>query len=99
MRLMAHEIGIDVHGFERLYVWRRYGKRSLRERADYDCVFLEGNHDRCAIYRSRPHQCRSFPFWPEVLESEWSWKLFSKTCPGMDRGELHGRLEIESYLS
>jgi Fe-S-cluster containining protein len=81
-----------------VYVWRRYGRRSLRERDDYDCVFLEGSHDRCAIYRSRPYQCRSFPFWPDVLESELSWNLFSKTCPGMNRGQLHERLEIESFL-
>jgi Fe-S-cluster containining protein len=98
MSLMAGELGIGADEFERLYVWRRYGKRSLRERANYDCIFLDGNHDRCRIFRSRPGQCRSFPFWPEVVKNKQTWDLYSKSCPGMDQGKLYDKLEITGFL-
>jgi Fe-S-cluster containining protein len=42
------------------------------DQADGSCSFLEG--DRCAIYKARPEQCRSFPF---------AWRV-SEGCPALD---------------
>lgn len=57
---------------------------SLREKAGYDCVFL---HDgRCSVYAARPAQCRSYPFWDEILVSEESWKAEARYCPGVGKG-------------
>ncbi|MDR3123770.1 MAG: YkgJ family cysteine cluster protein [Treponema sp.] len=67
---------------------------SLRERANYDCVFwLNG----CAVYEARPLQCRAYPFWPSLLASRKAWEAMS--CPGMGRGALHSREEIEALLA
>ena len=35
------------------------------------CVFLENN--QCRIYEARPIQCSTYPFWPNILESEAAW--------------------------
>jgi uncharacterized protein len=35
------------------------------------CVFLEEN--QCRIYQARPIQCSTYPFWPNILESEAAW--------------------------
>jgi Fe-S-cluster containining protein len=44
----------------------------------------------CKVYRSRPSQCRTWPFWPDNLESRRAWVMAKKhaPCPGMDQGKL-----------
>jgi Fe-S-cluster containining protein len=95
---MAEALGIGADEFRSLYVWGRYGKPSLRERPNYDCVFLEPSARRCSIYSARPGQCREFPFWPEVLSSRESWERFALTCKGMNQGAFHDNAEIVSRL-
>jgi Fe-S-cluster containining protein len=40
----------------------------------------------CAIYEVRPLQCRTWPFWPENLESQKSWDRAARRCHGMNHG-------------
>lgn len=70
---------------------------SLKERSNYDCVFWAAGG--CSVYGARPLQCRTFPFWASVVESEESWSATASGCPGMNRGELHGVEEIEGALA
>jgi Fe-S-cluster containining protein len=97
-RAIAGALGMGIDEFESRYVWRRYGKPSLRERANYDCVFLERPAMRCAIYAARPRQCGEFPFWPEVLSSRESWNRFARACAGMNQGAFHDADEISCRL-
>lgn len=57
---------------------------SLREKSGYDCIFLDGG--RCSVYAARPVQCRTYPFWEEILETETSWKAEASSCPGIGCG-------------
>ena len=55
----------------------------------YDCIFLtrdESGHGTCSIYPVRPHQCRTWPFWPENLKNTRRWKDAATDCPGMAAG-------------
>ncbi len=60
----------------------------------YDCVFLDRTSVPgkavCSIYHARPLQCRTWPFWPEMLQSKRSWTTYKRVtpCPGMDSGPL-----------
>lgn len=38
------------------------------------CIFLAEDMKTCSIYKSRPTQCRTYPYWPQILLSENSWK-------------------------
>ena len=38
------------------------------------CIFLGENGKECSIYELRPTQCRTYPFWPRLLESSESWE-------------------------
>lgn len=59
-----------------------------------DCMFLEDN--KCSIYQARPTQCRTWPFWPEVLNAK-SWKKeVADFCPGIGKGKLYSKEEIET---
>lgn len=78
---------------------RRVGLRySLTERANGDCIFLarENGKGLCTIYPVRPLQCRTWPFWDELLESREAWNDAHKTiCPGMNSGKHHDFVQIE----
>jgi Fe-S-cluster containining protein len=97
---MAYALGIFETEFDLLYTWHKYGVLSLREKPNYDCVFLntECGGAECGIYGARPAQCSTFPFWPDVMESRRSWDDFALSCPGMDNGLFHGHDEISEIL-
>ena len=95
---MANLLMVSASEFRARYVWRRYGKPSLRERANYDCVFLSPSARCCVVYGVHPAQCREFPFWPEVLSSRESWDRFALSCVGMNQGNFHDSAEISARL-
>lgn len=68
---------------------------SLTEKENFDCIFWDNG---CTVYRHRPLQCRSFPFWEANLESRKAWQEVSRTCPGVNRGKLFTSAEIEKWL-
>jgi Fe-S-cluster containining protein len=68
---------------------------SLKETPEYDCIFWKAG---CLVYQARPLQCRAFPFWKSILASSNAWKSASASCPGMGKGTLFMRDEIESWL-
>ncbi len=92
---MAKEKGLNVNEFSMRYV-RRVGNRySLVERKNYDCIFLDGK--RCTIYKTRPKQCRTYPWWPMNLKSKKEWDEMASVCEGVNHpdGELVPFGEIE----
>lgn len=69
---------------------------SLKEKPNLDCVFWEGGG--CGAYLYRPLQCRSYPFWRSHMASPQSWKALESSCPGVGKGRLHSKEEIELWL-
>lgn len=61
-----------------------------------DCQFLEGK--RCGVYAARPTQCRTWPFWPENLTARAWTKEVASFCPGVGKGRLHSKAEIEKIM-
>jgi hypothetical protein len=70
-----------------LYTRRSKGRRTLREKANGDCVFFD-REQGCTIYPVRPPQCRTWPFWESNLDSLESWERTESVCPGSGQGEL-----------
>ena len=66
---IAAELGVDPDDFRRRYMRKAGAGFSLRERANGDCVLLRPG-EGCLAYRARPVQCRTFPFWPENVQTE-----------------------------
>jgi len=85
-RNIATFLGLDVDLFLRSYTRKVFGRMSLTEKENGDCVLLEAG--RCKAYAVRPLQCRLYPFWPSVLASPRSWKLEASRCPGIGRGKF-----------
>lgn len=68
----------------------------LLEKPGYDCILWDNG---CIAYMARPFQCSSYPFWPSLLSDEDWWEANGRDCPGVNQGTLHGREEIEAYLT
>ena len=75
----------------------------LKTLSNGDCIFwnkdLCGGKGGCSCYEARPAQCSSYPFWTKILSSEENWNCEGKKCPGINRGSLHLKEEIENQLS
>lgn len=82
----AKFVGLTAKAFEAKYVYRTAHQRRLRKPPDKQCPFLEDK--RCGIHPAKPTQCRTFPFWPELIESRKEWARTAKHCPGIGKGPL-----------
>jgi Fe-S-cluster containining protein len=90
---MARHLGILPFQFLRDHARRIDGRWSLREvpreNGDHDCEFLRRDAAglaRCSIQPVKPLQCRTFPFWKDVLASEAAWRARARRCAGMRSG-------------
>ena len=80
---MAKTLKISEEEFVKKYTRRIGNNLSLLENnKTYDCVFLKER--RCMVYKARPKQCRTFPWWPENLSSPEAWKEAAKRCEGIN---------------
>jgi uncharacterized protein len=101
---MAAHLGISEDDFHQRYARKVHGRWSLREYRTgahgYNCVFLDRDSQPgkaiCSLYHARPMQCRTWPFWPENLESVEEWEAVKQRtpCPGMNAGRLYPIAEI-----
>ena len=66
---------------------RAPGGRSLREKANGDCIFYD-RAKGCTVYPARPRQCRTWPFWESTVADAEAWQKTCETCPGAGQGEL-----------
>ncbi|MCH3916217.1 MAG: YkgJ family cysteine cluster protein [Spirochaetia bacterium] len=71
-------------------------KISLIEKKNFDCIFL--TKEGCGIYPARPLQCRTYPFWPSIMENQHSWEEETRYCPGVGKGTLRSGEEIRHLL-
>jgi Fe-S-cluster containining protein len=95
--IRAH-LGISEAWFRRRYLEHldetTFG---IRLEADGRCPFL-GRDNRCRIYPVRPRQCRTYPWWPELVEHEHDWQREAKRCEGMNQGAIVPLSVIERGL-
>lgn len=93
---MAKHLGLKTAAFTKKYCDQKQGVWKLKDIDGGDCAFLEGK--RCGIYEARPTQCRTWPFWPELMDAK-TWADDVKSfCPGVDRGRVWSKEEVEEQL-
>ena len=72
-------------------------RRTLREKANGDCVFWD-REAGCTVYPVRPRQCRTWPFWESNVATPTAWERTKRVCPGSGKGELIPAEEITRRL-
>jgi Fe-S-cluster containining protein len=86
MQRIAEYVGMAAKDFERRYVYRTKHLLRLRVPRQQQCHFLRDGG--CSIHAVKPVQCRTFPFWPELIDDKREWKKTAQWCPGMGKGGL-----------
>ncbi len=89
-------LGLSRAWFRRRYLGRYNGERVLAANGDA-CVFLRRDRT-CRVYAVRPVQCRTYPYWPELLDSERAWRREARRCQGIGRGPVISQATIEAHL-
>ncbi len=95
----ADFFGMSTVQFTRQYCDSKDGHVFLKDppQASGDCIFLEDGN-RCGTYEARPEQCRTWPFWPENMKAKTWRREIASFCPGVGKGRLYTREEIEEIL-
>lgn len=79
---IAAFLNLSIEEFVRCHLRLVNGRLSLIELPEtYDCIFLK--EKKCSIYQVRPMQCRTFPWWPQLLESPEEWRQAARECEGI----------------
>jgi Fe-S-cluster containining protein len=63
------------------------------------CVMLDAETNLCTVYESRPTQCRTFPFWPEMIR-RGAWTMEARSiCEGVGNGRVVPKDEAARRLA
>lgn len=97
-RKLAKFLKLTTSVFTKKYCTKLHGAFHLNEDPkEPDCLFLKNK--QCSVYEARPTQCRTWPFWPEVMNAKtWSREVLS-FCPGIGKGRLYSSQEIQKSLA
>ena len=95
---LAALLGLTPAKFRRRYTFvDELGWRQLRFRGPA-CTFLDAETKRCTVYAARPLQCRTFPYWPELIGPR-GWRREAKAmCEGMGRGPVVPKEDIAAAM-
>lgn len=94
---LAGQLQLPVHEVRAMHTFQTPRGRSIRERANGDCIYYEAGKG-CTVYEARPRQCRSWPFWESNLETPEAWNRTVGICPGAGKGELISENEIVARM-
>jgi Fe-S-cluster containining protein len=83
---MADFLRLSAKAFEEQYVIRYRRTLRLRKPRKSQCHFL--TESGCSVHPVKPVQCRTYPFWPELVEDAAAWQQEAQRCPGINKGEL-----------
>jgi Fe-S-cluster containining protein len=90
LEALCQEWDLDSKTFIERYCKRvsmgPYNPISLKLTQDNDCIFW--TTAGCSVYRARPIQCRSYPFWAS-----------RQRCPGIGKGPAHSQEEVADWIT
>lgn len=91
-------LGLSKGWFRRRYLERLdSGELVAADAGDGSCVFLDCE-GQCSVYAVRPVQCRTYPFWPEIVSTRTGWKAERRRCEGIDHGRTVSQRRVRKAL-
>ena len=97
LKKLAKFFAIPIKKFELEYCQKTNDFTHLKEiNKNGNCIFLDNK--RCSVYKSRPTQCRTWPFWANNMNSKTWNKEVINFCPGIGKGKIINRKSIEKLL-
>ncbi len=96
IELLAKTVDMSAADFKKTFTRKVGIRRSLIELANGDCVLFDRITRHCKVYKARPRQCRTWPFWRSNLRSLKTWEETCRECSGAGRGPLVSADQIEA---
>ena len=95
---LAGALGITVTAARQRYTFRDENGWTELDFRGGRCVMLDATTNLCTVYDSRPTQCRTFPFWPELIR-RGAWTPEAKRiCEGVGNGRVVPKDEVAARL-
>tara|TARA_B100001123_G_C15301688_1_gene1021251 strand:- start:2232 stop:2591 length:360 start_codon:yes stop_codon:yes gene_type:complete len=98
IKRFAKYFKISIDNFIKKYCSNQDGYYHLIEKnKNGNCIFLKNK--QCTVYKARPVQCRTWPFWKENLNAKrWNNEIIN-FCPGIGKGKLYSNKEINKIAN
>lgn len=100
---LAKELKLTTREFTQKYCVKQGSSFLLKElflpdgNPNPNCLFLKNK--KCSVYKARPTQCRTWPFWPDNMKAKvWQSEVVT-FCPGVNKGPLYDLDSIEKILT
>ncbi len=94
-RLIENE-GYTREELQRSYLSTFRGYTVLRDKANNECIFWDNEIKGCKVYKNRPTQCQTYPFWNNVFKSKEAFLREKEDCPGIGKGRFFSKEEIDN---
>ena len=95
---LANFFNISAEEFKKKYCSFTEGFLHLNElKNNGDCLFLKNK--KCSVYKARPSQCRTWPFWSENMTMKTWNKEVLNFCPGIGKGKLFNKDKITKLIN
>ena len=94
LREIADYLGKPIGEIRLFHTRLIRGRMSLTEFANGDCTFFDPRGRKCTVYKARPVQCRTWPFWNSHLASPQAWQSVCEKCPGSGEGAFFSLEQI-----
>ncbi len=96
-RSLARLLGLSERTLRRRYTFVDAEGWTQLKFVDDACPFLDRASGSCTVYTARPLQCRTFPFWNELIGKDGGWTPQAKTlCEGVGQGREHRWQAVEA---
>jgi len=92
---IAGFLNISFDEFFKKYAFNHHGLVSIKSVPGGPCIFYK---DGCTIYEVRPTQCRTYPFWPDIMKAKVRFENIKETCAGINKGRLWAKEEISKEI-
>lgn len=98
VRQLAAHLGITIRSFRRRYTFRDEDGWTQIKVDEEACVFYDPETRGCRVYAARPVQCRTFPFWPELVRRGRFTAEAQRLCEGVGQGPRHSREHARAHM-
>lgn len=96
---LAGTLGLEVAAFREAFTFRDENGWTELDFRDGRCVLLDAETNLCTVYESRPTQCSTFPFWPEMIRrGRWTAEA-KRICEGVGEGEIVAPDQVAARLA
>ena len=97
IKKLSEFTNLKINDFLKLYCDKTDEFTHFKEKkTNGDCQFLLNK--KCSVYKARPTQCRTWPFWRENMNNKVWNNDISNFCPGIGKGNKISFKEINKNI-